>query len=194
MILEDTESKRLALRKKTPIVNHIPSPQGVSGAFRLGVLADLLGSFIEITYVFIFYGMMTVAVTPNENFGPAEFQNPDKHLCNIQQTGSVQEHRQEFAKRSSRVTNWPDHYLLGVFLNGLKEELKSDVRIHKPRTVYRAMSLAFEFESLTQSQKLDHEGKIPQVHIRRPPVPSRSRPTGAWTECPNGEGPNSDTM
>lgn len=33
------------------------------------------------------------------------------------------------------------------FLNGLKEELKTDVRIHKPRTVYKAMSLAIEFES-----------------------------------------------
>ncbi|KAD4385268.1 hypothetical protein E3N88_25436 [Mikania micrantha] len=41
------------------------------------------------------------------NFSPAEFQNPDEHLCSIRQTSSVQEYRQEFAKRSSRVTNWP---------------------------------------------------------------------------------------
>nr|GEV49782.1 retrotransposon Gag domain, retroviral aspartyl protease [Tanacetum cinerariifolium] len=50
------------------------------------------------------------------------------------QTGTVQEYRQEFAKRSSRVSNWLEHCLLGVFLNGLKEELKADVRIQKPRT------------------------------------------------------------
>ncbi|KAD7477760.1 hypothetical protein E3N88_00896 [Mikania micrantha] len=81
------------------------------------------------------------------NFGPAEFQNPDEHLCSVRQTGSVQEYRQEFAKRSSRVTNWPDHCLLGVFLNGLKDEFKADVRIHKPQTVYKAMSLALENES-----------------------------------------------
>uniref|UniRef100_A0A251UI76 Putative retrotransposon gag domain, Retroviral aspartyl protease n=1 Tax=Helianthus annuus TaxID=4232 RepID=A0A251UI76_HELAN len=83
----------------------------------------------------------------HKNFGPAEFQNPDEHLCNVRQTGTVQEYRQEFAKRSSRVSNWPEHCLLGVFLNGLKEELKADVRIHKPRTVYKAMSIALEFES-----------------------------------------------
>ncbi|KAH0709508.1 hypothetical protein KY284_010935 [Solanum tuberosum] len=82
-----------------------------------------------------------------ENYGAIEFQNPNKHLCNIQQTCYVHEYRQEFAKHSSRVTNWPDHCLLGVFLNGLKEELKSNVRIHKPRTVYRAMSLTLEFEN-----------------------------------------------
>ncbi|GKC97941.1 retrotransposon gag domain, retroviral aspartyl protease [Tanacetum coccineum] len=40
-----------------------------------------------------------------------------------------------------------DHCLLGVFLNGLKDELKADVRIYKPCTVYKAMSLAFKFES-----------------------------------------------
>ncbi|GJU73742.1 retrotransposon gag domain, retroviral aspartyl protease [Tanacetum coccineum] len=87
----------------------------------------------------IFWEELVQAFT--KNFGPAEFQNPDEFLCSIKQTGSVQEYRQEFAKRSSRVSNWPDHCLLGVFLNGLKDELKSDVRIHKPHTVYSAMSL-----------------------------------------------------
>ncbi|KAD4585722.1 hypothetical protein E3N88_23323 [Mikania micrantha] len=40
-----------------------------------------------------------------KHFGPAEFQNPDEHLCSIRQTGSVQEYRQEFAKRSSQPWN-----------------------------------------------------------------------------------------
>ncbi|GJT57819.1 retrotransposon gag domain, retroviral aspartyl protease [Tanacetum coccineum] len=82
-----------------------------------------------------------------KHFGPPEFQNPDEYLCSIKQTGYVHEYRQEFAQRSTRISNWPDHCLLGVFLNGLKDELKADVRIYKPRTVYKAMSLALEFES-----------------------------------------------
>ncbi|KAI6694685.1 hypothetical protein NL676_022395 [Syzygium grande] len=82
-----------------------------------------------------------------ENYRPAEFQNPDEHLCGIRQIGYVQEYRQEFAKRSARVSNWLEHCLLGVFLNGLKEKLRADVRIHKPRTVYKAMTLALEFET-----------------------------------------------
>ncbi|GJW65964.1 ty3-gypsy retrotransposon protein, partial [Tanacetum coccineum] len=81
------------------------------------------------------------------NFGPVEFQNPDEYLCSIKQTRSVQEYRQEFAVRSARVSNSPENCLLGVFLNGLKEELKTDVRIQKPRTVYNAASLALEYES-----------------------------------------------
>nr|GEV45154.1 retrotransposon Gag domain, retroviral aspartyl protease [Tanacetum cinerariifolium] len=77
----------------------------------------------------------------------AEFQNPDEYLCSIKQTGSVQEYKKDFARRSARVSNWPKNCLLGVFLNGLKEELKIDVRIQKPRTVYNAASLALEYES-----------------------------------------------
>lgn len=51
-----------------------------------------------------------------ENYGPAEFQNPDEHLCNIKQVGLVQEYRQEFAKRVARVYDWPEHCLWGGFL------------------------------------------------------------------------------
>lgn len=36
-----------------------------------------------------------------ENYGPAEFQNPDEHLCDIQQTETVFEYRQEFAKQAA---------------------------------------------------------------------------------------------
>nr|GEV30060.1 retrotransposon Gag domain, retroviral aspartyl protease [Tanacetum cinerariifolium] len=107
------------------------------------------------------------------NFGPTEFQNPDEHLCSVKQTGTVQEYRQEFAKPDVRIQKprtvykaetchleFGTAYFLvciigsiagkrkhGVFLNGLKEELKADVRIQKPRTVYKAVSIALEFES-----------------------------------------------
>ena len=82
-----------------------------------------------------------------ENYGPPEFQNPDEYLCAIKQTGSVTEYRQEFIRRVAHVRDWPDHCLLGVFLTGLKDELKTEVRIHKPRTVFKASSLALEFEA-----------------------------------------------
>ncbi|KAD3068149.1 hypothetical protein E3N88_36029 [Mikania micrantha] len=82
-----------------------------------------------------------------KHFGPPEFQNPDEYLCSVKQAKTVHEYRQEFTRRSDRVNNWPHHCLLGVFLNGLKEELKVDVRIHKPRSVYKAVNLALEYEA-----------------------------------------------
>ncbi|CAN1167212.1 hypothetical protein LINPERHAP2_LOCUS27102 [Linum perenne] len=76
-----------------------------------------------------------------------EFLNPDEHLCSIKQMGTVQEYRKEFGRRSGRVKHWPEHCLLGVFLNGLKEELKIDVRIRKPVSIDMATSLAMECEA-----------------------------------------------
>lgn len=82
-----------------------------------------------------------------ENFRPPNYQNPDEFLCSNKQEGSIQEYRAEFAKRSAWVRNWPEHFLLGIFLNSLWEDLQLDVRIHKPRSVYKAISLAREFET-----------------------------------------------
>ncbi|VFQ67522.1 unnamed protein product, partial [Cuscuta campestris] len=88
-----------------------------------------------------------------EQYGPPEYQNPDEYLAAVQQVGTVQEYRVEWARRVARVKNWPDHCLLGIFLNGLKEELRSEVRIHKPQSVYRATSLALEMEKKLQGTK-----------------------------------------
>ncbi|KAL4560839.1 hypothetical protein LXL04_032994 [Taraxacum kok-saghyz] len=106
-----------------------------------------------------------------KSFGATEFQNPDKYLCSLKQTGTVQEYRQEFAKRSSRVTNWPDHCLLGVFLNGLKDELKSDVRIQKPRTVFKAGS-----SWTTSSSKLTQPGPKSSITHSTPFNPNTKPP------------------
>ncbi|WMV54706.1 hypothetical protein MTR67_048091 [Solanum verrucosum] len=110
-----------------------------------------------------------------ENYGPVEFQNPDEHLCSIQQTGSVFEYRQEYAKRAARVQTWPEHCLLGVFLSGIKKYLRVDVRIHKLRSMYKVMSLALEYEG---KQGLNQSSKVPAwASVSRPSSIGTSSPT-----------------
>ncbi|KAD3639974.1 hypothetical protein E3N88_29197 [Mikania micrantha] len=128
-------------------------------------------SWLSADHQITFWEELVNALTTN--FGPAKFQNPDEYLCSIKQNGSVQEYRLEFVKRSSRVSNWPGHCLLGVFLNGLKEELRADVRIHKPRTVYNAMSLALEFES-----------KIDYTRFGQNPKPNATTKTSSTINTP----------
>lgn len=105
-----------------------------------------------------------------ETYGPMEFQNSYEHLCNIKQTGTVHDYRQKFAKRASCVHNWPEHCLLSMFLSGLKEEWKVDVRIQKPRSVCKAMSLALKFE-----------GKADPKHNREPNFISTCKPDNPAT-------------
>lgn len=81
--------------------------------------------------------------------------------------GTIHEYRQEFAKRASRVTNWSEHSLLGVFLNGLKDELKADVRLQKPRTVYKALSIALQIEAKFSPYKVT-KGPNTQAGGRNP--------------------------
>ncbi|KAD3640421.1 hypothetical protein E3N88_29644 [Mikania micrantha] len=117
-----------------------------------------------------------------KHYGPPEFQNPDEYLCSVKQTGSVHEYRQEFTRRSARVSQWPDHCLLGVFLNGLKEELKSDVRIHKPRTVYKAVNLSLEYESKLKNTRPEKKPFNP-THLRpdAKPFSPNSQPSSLAT-------------
>lgn len=115
----------------------------VAAMYLEGDALDLF-SWINAEHTILYWAELVRSL--NEHFGPPEYLNPDEHLCGIRQTGSVQEYRQEWARRAARVTNWPEHCLLGVFVNGLREELKTEVRIHKPRSIFRAASLALEFE------------------------------------------------
>ncbi|GJY60943.1 retrotransposon gag domain, retroviral aspartyl protease [Tanacetum coccineum] len=59
---------------------------------------------------FRFYNTLDEEKVDVKHFGPPEFQNLDEYLCSIKQTGSVHEYRQEFARRSARISNWPDHW------------------------------------------------------------------------------------
>ncbi|KAD7117361.1 hypothetical protein E3N88_04629 [Mikania micrantha] len=115
-----------------------------------------------------------------KHYVPPEFQNPDEFLISVRQTRTVQEYRQEFAKRTARVSNWPNHCLLGMFIHGLKEELKSNVRIHKPRSVYKAMSLALEFESKLnnlKTTKTSHNHLKPKAKPFTPAVQQHPNPS-----------------
>ena len=76
-----------------------------------------------------------------EQFGPAEFKNSYTYLCSIKQLKSVSEYKQEFVRRQAQVHGCPKHCLLGVFINGLNEELQSDVKIQKPHTIYKGIKV-----------------------------------------------------
>nr|GEV27092.1 retrotransposon Gag domain, retroviral aspartyl protease [Tanacetum cinerariifolium] len=105
---------------------HIPNEEKVEVA-SMHLEGDALEQYawLSIDESITFWEELVQASTTH--FGPAEFQNHDEYLCSIKQTDSVQEYKKEFARRSSWVSNWPDHCLLVVFINGLKEELKSDL-------------------------------------------------------------------
>ena len=77
----------------------------------------------------------------------------DHHLGNlftqlkmISQSGSVDDYVEEFEMLASHITGITDEQYLGMFLGGLKEEIRMDVQTLDPPNHYKAISMARNVE------------------------------------------------
>lgn len=61
----------------------------VASMYLEGEALDLF-AWINLERFILYWGELVKAL--QENFGPAEFQNPDEHLCGVKQTSSIQEY------------------------------------------------------------------------------------------------------
>lgn len=75
-------------------------------------------------------------------FGPSEYNDYDEALAHIRQTGSLREYQRKFERLASRVQNWPERALVGLFVGGLKSELAVEVRVHRTQTYHEAIEVA----------------------------------------------------
>lgn len=69
------------------------------------------------------------------------FDDPMAELMELKQTTSVKDYHDEFDSIISRLQLSPE-YTLSCFITGLKEELRSLVRMFNPSTIAQAYSLA----------------------------------------------------
>lgn len=67
-------------------------------------------------------------------FGPSEYIDYDEAFTHIKQTGTLQEYQKEFEKLTNHVHDWPEKTLVGAFIEGLKSDLISEVRVYCPKT------------------------------------------------------------
>ena len=80
-------------------------------------------------------------------FQPELVQNPFKILVGIKQEGSVQEFWEQFEMYSQPLKISERRYLLGLFLNGLKDEVRAELKLHSFHTLEQLMNLAEMVES-----------------------------------------------
>ena len=74
-------------------------------------------------------------------------------LARMSQSGSVEQFVDQFTKMSRRTTGFSHELLLNFFIGGLKESIRTDVRLQKPKTLYDAYELAKLFEARESSNK-----------------------------------------
>ena len=75
-------------------------------------------------------------------FGPTDYEDPSEALTRLKQTSTVTTYQEAFEKLSHRVDGLPEPFLKGCFIAGLREEIRLDVKIKKPRSLAEAIGVA----------------------------------------------------
>ena len=86
-------------------------------------------------------------------FGPTDYEDFDEALAKLQQTGTVHEYQTQFERLATRVQDWPEKALVGSYISGLKEEIRSEVKLFRPTSLLHAASLAKLHEEKLQRQR-----------------------------------------
>lgn len=63
----------------------------------------------------------------------------------LSQTGTVEDYLRQFIEFLAPLLNIPEEIAMGTFLKGLKEEIRTEVRMN-PTTMDKAMELAIQVE------------------------------------------------
>lgn len=107
-------------------------------------------------------------------FGPSDYEDFDEALAKLCQTGTVREYQAQFERIASQVQKWLEKALIGSYIGGLKDEIRSEVKLFRPTTLVHATSLARLQEEKLQrtSEPPPKTGLIPLPQPRASPNPT----------------------
>lgn len=87
-----------------------------------------------------------------ERFAGDEEEDYMSALVELRQDGSVVSYYQKFIRTLNQL-QVPTQHSLSIFLSNLKLEMKQQVRVHKPKTLTQAFTLAKQFEGIIFPQR-----------------------------------------
>ncbi|KAL4608000.1 hypothetical protein ACB092_09G215900 [Castanea dentata] len=118
-------------------------------------------------------------------FGPSDYEDFDEALAKLRQTGTVREYQAQFERIASRVHEWPEKALMGSYIGGLKDEIRSEVKLFHPTTLVHATSLARLQEEKLQRQRraLPQYGLLPTPPLRQTTEMQARREKGLCYNC-----------
>ncbi|KAL1550842.1 hypothetical protein AAHA92_18755 [Salvia divinorum] len=118
-------------------------------------------------------------------FDPNCFENYLGLISKLCQTGSLSEYNTTFEKMRSRISNIPESTFLPIYVAGLQQSVRNQVKHHHPTSVAKAMALAVDYDSCiekpTSNQGFQRRNWVPREH---------RQPLGQSTTMPN-TGPQS---
>ncbi|KAJ0577105.1 putative retrotransposon gag domain, aspartic peptidase domain superfamily [Helianthus annuus] len=97
-------------------------------------------------------------------FGPTDYEDPSEALHRLKQVTTVAAYQEAFERLSNRLDGLPELFLMGCFIGGLKEEIRLEVKIKKPRTLSDAIGIArMVEEKLSLHEGLSLASQKPQL-------------------------------
>ncbi|XP_035843990.1 uncharacterized protein LOC118490448 [Helianthus annuus] len=75
-------------------------------------------------------------------FGPTDYENPGEALSRLKHTTTVAQYQESFEKLSHQVDGLPEDFLMSSYIGGLKDEVRLEVKMKKPRSLIDAMGLS----------------------------------------------------
>ncbi|KAL5547693.1 hypothetical protein UlMin_002924 [Ulmus minor] len=127
-----------------------------------------------------------------QRFGRAQEGDPTEQLLGIKQVSSVADYRARFEQFAASSRGLPESVFRGAFLNGLREEIRSDVKLFRPADLQDAMTLAQEIEErndLVEKQGKNRMGRIWRSENLGPMGKPKNGPNsmGELTSSPNSQ-------
>ena len=99
-----------------------------------------------------------------------DYENFDEALAKLRQTGCVCEYQNHFERLPAMMHNWPESALVGSYIGGLKDEIRTTVKLFQPTSLQHAISLA-----RLQEDKLQRLRR-PLARLALLPTPSARSP------------------
>ncbi|CAH9137548.1 unnamed protein product, partial [Cuscuta epithymum] len=113
-----------------------------------------------------------------ERFEPGLEQDPYGPLLNVKQTGSVMDYRDEFELVAGPLKNTDVQFLKGIFMKGLKAEVRAELKLNPVSTLTEIMNKASRVEERNQTLNLT-KGKEEE---RRGSKGNVSSPSQRWLQ------------
>ncbi|KAI9176859.1 hypothetical protein LWI28_007928 [Acer negundo] len=76
-----------------------------------------------------------------KRFGPTEYEDPEGQLSKLRQTSTVAAYQSQFENLAQQIDGIPDKFLTRTFINGLKEDIKTNVKSFRPTSLKDAIGL-----------------------------------------------------
>ncbi|CAH9115813.1 unnamed protein product [Cuscuta epithymum] len=92
-------------------------------------------------------------------FQPDLIQNPYGPMLSLKQTGTVRDYRDEFELVIAPQINVDMEILKGIFLNGLKNEIKAELKLHNSTALNDIMDMALLVETRNEAIYLKTNGE-----------------------------------